>query len=752
MKSFLIQNLKTENGGRSKNKNWRKILAYVFIALAIGTTLSVPIGAASTAFAQAAPSAALTDIQNKQANNPDTSCGLFNITSCAEQAIDFTFRTIGNAVLDIMSLFLYGAGLILNLSISFTITNMQNTVNSMTAITTISGILRNFVNLFFIFILLYTAICTIIGYGNTKPGKTILKIVLVAVFINFSLLMTKVLIDASNIVSIGFYNQIANVGSTVQSYTGTGVSNSGGISGAIMQQLDLQKIYNIAQAGGAGTISKLFTYIAATLGGSVFILITAWVFVTMAILLIIRFIILIILLIFSPVAFFGFLDIPRIKEASDLWWKSLMNQLVFAPAMMIMLWIAINVVAGLQSVDTAFFANNAAAMQNSNTFVSTIFNFLIMITLMIVVLIIAKKAGASGSEFATKWGGKATAGVAASIARRTIGRYGYNRSQDRELQARATQGGLGGMMAKAQLATYKSMGNSSFDVRQSVGKTKLAGLAGLAKLDKADTLGYQKRLEEQTKTQVALSGTLKATDAEEKLVLAATTGARESNTVKEYDRQIAEQKAAVSRLEVIKNSKLPGSPERAIADANYNKAKKEQEELVVSKQNSLKEEIDNLAKTTPKLKAALAIVGAKDDTQWSDISEKEQKEWLASGGTAENWKGKTIYASAREKHANNVEGKVGIAGVRTAIVNKVAPPGSQTVLPITAREKGIRKLQDMIRGASNVAHNKDIANKVRENIKSGKVLKKEGDKETVIKESLEKIAKAMGQKIQPAED
>lgn len=64
-------------------------------------------------------------------------------------------------------------------------------------------VVRDFSNMVFIFILLYTGIRTMLGEGNW--GKTIINIVIIALIINFSMFFSKVIIDAGNILAVGVY-------------------------------------------------------------------------------------------------------------------------------------------------------------------------------------------------------------------------------------------------------------------------------------------------------------------------------------------------------------------------------------------------------------------------------------------------------------------------------------------------------------------------------------------------------------------
>jgi hypothetical protein len=67
------------------------------------------------------------------------------------------------------------------------------------------GIVRDLSNMAFIFILLYIAIQMILGMGH-DTRKAIVTLVVVALFINFSMFFSKVIIDAGNILAHSFYN------------------------------------------------------------------------------------------------------------------------------------------------------------------------------------------------------------------------------------------------------------------------------------------------------------------------------------------------------------------------------------------------------------------------------------------------------------------------------------------------------------------------------------------------------------------
>ena len=69
-------------------------------------------------------------------------------------------------------------------------------------------VVRDFSNIFFILILLYVAIQTILGLGH-ETKKVIVQVIIMALLINFSMFFTKVIIDTSNILALVFYNKVS---------------------------------------------------------------------------------------------------------------------------------------------------------------------------------------------------------------------------------------------------------------------------------------------------------------------------------------------------------------------------------------------------------------------------------------------------------------------------------------------------------------------------------------------------------------
>ena len=107
-----------------------------------------------------------------------------------------------------------------------------------------------------------------------------------------------------------------------------------GLSDAFQQSIGLQGFF--AEEGVETNFSKISKggddYAMLTIGvmGSILFLITTFVFLAVSVMFVVRYIVLIVLLMLSPIAYMG-MALPVMKENASRWWASLNGQLLFGP-------------------------------------------------------------------------------------------------------------------------------------------------------------------------------------------------------------------------------------------------------------------------------------------------------------------------------------------------------------------------------------------------------------------------------------
>jgi hypothetical protein len=445
-------------------------------------------------------------------------------------------------IMTIMSWLLWLAGVLLNYVIKETVLTMKEGVDKMTGINIGWKVIRDVMNIAFIFLLVYEGIMMIIGQnGKDKVKKYIFSIVLAALLINFSLFFTKVLIDASNVVTIGLYNSMIDSSSkaTVPGSNGTSDVTQRpveGLSAPFMNALSLQELYggnsfdNISKAVGGGTNMLIFF-----LMGAILFLIMAFVFFAIAMMFIIRYITLLILLMTSPIAYMGS-AIPGMSTYSKQWWESLKGQLLFAPIYMLITMIVLKLIESenfiktegadwsglvMGTATTAVASANSAASSTNST-MSLILNFAVIVGLAIASLVIAKSSATKGSGYIKDATGKLTAfaggavmGGTAALSRRTFGAGASRLAENQNFQNWAGRSFVGEKL----LNTTRKVGGGSLDIRRSsVGESVAKQIGtdfgkGLPFKEDAGQGGFTRTVTEKAKKQEDYSRTLRGDQA-----------------------------------------------------------------------------------------------------------------------------------------------------------------------------------------------------------------------------------------------
>lgn len=407
----------------------------------------------------------------------DFSCRIINGIT------DTIIPSVVKMILGFVSLLTGLTAVILNGVIYYTVVKVSENYADIPAINIAWGTIRDIANMGFIFILLYAAIKTILGIGEDTQ-KLIVRIVVVAILINFSLFFTKIIIDISNVLALLFYDAIAP---GALNATGDSILTQTGLSNSFMQHLSLQSLYKVAE---------LSTESVITIGlmGSIMLLIAAFVFFAVALMFIIRYVVLILVLILSPIAFVSFV-LPGLSGQAQKWWDALSGQAFFAPIYLMLTWITLQVLGGIMSsflpsgttvADTMALgnlANTGNGVSLDPGVFAMLINFIVIIVFIIASLMIAKewanKAG-PGVTGITKWAmgaaSNTTFGGLGAFGRTTLGRMGATATESARLQTAAKEKtGLAGASARLALYASKKARSGSFDVRNAAIPTSSIG-------------------------------------------------------------------------------------------------------------------------------------------------------------------------------------------------------------------------------------------------------------------------------------
>lgn len=367
----------------------------------------------------------------------------------------FVVKTVLLIPMTLASFFLWLSGTFLNFVINYTIIDLKKNLEDLKGLEVAWGTIRDLINISFIFVLLYTAIGTILGIAKADWKKVVSSVIIAAILINFSIFFTRVLIDASNIVTVAFYNAIIDP------------ATGGGLSDLVMNKLGLSSFYKIGDSSVLSQFSLTKSAVVG-IGSAIFIAVAAFSFMAIAIMLVLRYITFIFLLVLSPIAVVGSV-IPNLGEHSKKWWSALTSQLLFAPVYMILLFIVLSIVKApsLSDPNTALaglFSADTSGGMGPGPF-DTVFLYIVLIGMLFGALTIAQGISKSGASFANKMGGKFVFGGAGIVGRQTIGRVGAKFADSKTVNQLASKSGIFGASARMALRGGQQAASGTFDVR-----------------------------------------------------------------------------------------------------------------------------------------------------------------------------------------------------------------------------------------------------------------------------------------------
>lgn len=245
---------------------------------------------------------------------------------------------------------------------------------------------RDFLNLAFILVLLFSAFCTIFQVEKYHLKKILLTLVIMALLVNFSFPISRFIIDVSNVIMYFLLNGL--------------IPNTGG-DGIFAQIADYSAIAKILTPENIGDADV--SYLLAIIIFTFILMITLLV---IAVMFVIRLVFLGILIIFSPIGFVAAI-FPSTKHYADDWWGNLFKYSFFAPIMVFMIVIAIKMLSVMKenNIDASFLVTAGKNVQSGSTgdasFIANMAFFAIPIVILWAGLITAQKMSIAGADVVT---------------------------------------------------------------------------------------------------------------------------------------------------------------------------------------------------------------------------------------------------------------------------------------------------------------------------------------------------------------
>lgn len=358
---------------------------------------------------------------------------------------------IGTALITVTAWLLSAASYLFNVLVDHTIVRFGTILldtGVRQAIETGWTALRDIANIVIIAMFVFIAINIILGSKEYGEKRLIARVLIIAVLINFSLLFSKAIIDASNFTALQFYKASAIETDVTAAQTAKEAIEykyaEKGIAGQFIKFMGLTSIGETTKAMSAaafGTAEKRYTnangmyallhaIVSATL-----LLFAAAVLLYGCYLLISRAVLLIFLMITSALAFASWL-IPqqRVVKGFAKWWESLLKAALLAPLLMIFLWSALNVARAVATTTKGKGSLGALVTNPNETLnLEALFSYVIVLGLLFASIYAANlfSKNIAGFAAAGKFGVGLPLSYAATygatmglVGRNTFGKYG----------------------------------------------------------------------------------------------------------------------------------------------------------------------------------------------------------------------------------------------------------------------------------------------------------------------------------------
>jgi hypothetical protein len=444
--------------------------------------------------------------------NPDARYGVDEIAGDVVETFTSPVLNVVVAILVMFSAGLLGvAGVVLNIALDITVVHAADFIRSIGSITLAWELIRDVVNALFIFIILFLAITIILRAERFGGKKMLANIIIAALLINFSFFFTRVIIDASNILTYEFYKPITaaaggtaapvNIGTTTAPEVNIGNVNLIGFSAAFMKHLGLVTLFS-AEAIDFADLSLVVRQLFVV----IFLLVAAFVFFSVGILLIVRFVVFVILLVSSPVMFLG-LILPKGSALSQKWWGALWDQALWAPVFMLLASLSYIIISDptfVEKINNPDLGNLEAAFKGADLIVIA-FNFIIVIGFLIAALVIAKSMSAKSAGALVKYADKLTGAASSFVGRNTFGRIarGAGTLYDKQVASRIANSGAARWLQSSRLAKYTGLRTlatgigktADTGIREGLRAAETSKYMGVTALADAEKAGRARRIE-----------------------------------------------------------------------------------------------------------------------------------------------------------------------------------------------------------------------------------------------------------------
>lgn len=276
--------------------------------------------------------------------------------------------------------------------IKFTLTPAFLSVLSNEAIYMGWQAVRDVLNMFFIFFLLYSAFCTIFQISRYHIKSTWVMIVVMALLVNFSWPIAHVLVDISNVIMMYI---IGDGGGINDNTMLSNLANESGIAEILLENGNAITVSgdNIdIKAGASGVLTAL-------LMGIITSALFAFTIGFIALLLVLRVMLLAIYMVFASVGF-AMAAFPGTRSYASQWWDGFTKQLIVGPLVLFSLLLAAMMLQSINNIPA--FKNGLITAATENGGIGNLLTYVISIGMIWVCVLAAQRVSGQTAGIAMR--------------------------------------------------------------------------------------------------------------------------------------------------------------------------------------------------------------------------------------------------------------------------------------------------------------------------------------------------------------
>jgi hypothetical protein len=269
-------------------------------------------------------------------------------------------------ILNLTGWFLWLGGAILDYGVNAFVINFGTNFNKNgvgVAVNQLWVIVRDFFNIFFIFGLVYIGFKMILNSDDSQTKKTLVYLIMAALLINFSLFITKFVVDFTNVLA----GEVAVAGFAAAVGEGTKIDgnarNKVAIGDTFFRLMGISQNVLLTPNGVAENEVQPWSYI---FGIGIINIIGAFAFGVGGIMLIIRFVALSVYMVLSPFMFLGWI-FPGFQSMSSKYWSGFLKQAFYAPVYIVMIFFAATILNNFFRTGGSFQNANMGALANTES-------------------------------------------------------------------------------------------------------------------------------------------------------------------------------------------------------------------------------------------------------------------------------------------------------------------------------------------------------------------------------------------------